>query len=166
MVRNRQGVEPVRPVASVGRRRTQRVKRANDPNTVWRLLDANFNRAREGLRVLEDSARFVMRQPAAARRLRELRHELDVLARIHYRRLLANRDVRGDCGRANPATTYTSGLSDLLAANFKRCEEALRVIEEYSRLLAPRARPTAQAIRFGVYHLEKRLCGARSNDRD
>ncbi len=124
---------------------------------IWRLLDANANRGREGLRILEDTARFVLDHAPAAKALRRMRHELDALVRTHYRTLLRHRQVETDSGRANPANAYKSGLSDLLAANFKRSGEALRVIEEYGRLLSPGAVAKAQALRFEVYTWEKKL---------
>jgi thiamine-phosphate pyrophosphorylase len=120
-------------------------------------LDANVNRAREGLRIVEDTARFVLENVAAARAFRGFRHALDELVRTHYRQLLSARQVETDSGRANPAQPYRNGVHDLLAANFKRCEEALRVIEEYGRILSPKAVSKAQALRFEIYKWEKRL---------
>ncbi len=123
---------------------------------MWRLLDANANRAREGLRVLEDTARFILNRPDASRALRALRHGLDSLVRLHYRTLLQGRDIANDFGRTNRASPHVKA-GDLLAANFKRCEEALRVLEEYGRLLSPDAVTTVQKIRFEVYQWEKKL---------
>jgi thiamine-phosphate pyrophosphorylase len=124
---------------------------------VWRLLDANANRAREGLRIIEDTARFVLDRPEAAKAIRTLRHGLDELVRGHYKSLLLARDVEHDSGRANPAKAYKGGVGALLAANFKRCEEALRVLEEYGRVMSPKAVKGAQTIRFKVYQWETKL---------
>ena len=124
---------------------------------VWRLLDANANRAREGLRVIEDTARFVLDQPAAAKAIRELRHGLDELVRGQYKTLLTARDVSHDSGRMNVAKPYKGGVGTLLVANFKRCEEALRVLEEYGRVLSPGATRRAQRLRFKVYEWETKL---------
>ena len=124
---------------------------------VWRLLDANVNRAREGLRVIEDTARFVLDKPAAAKALRRLRHSLDRLVRGHYRKLVAGRDSENDSGRSNVSMPYQGGVATLLAANFKRCTEALRVLEEYGRMLSPGATKRAQALRFQIYQWETKL---------
>lgn len=124
---------------------------------VWRLLDANANRAREGLRIIEDTARFVLGNPEAAKAIRGLRHGLDTLVRGHYKKLLAARDVAGDPGKANPSKPYKGGIEALLIANFKRCEEALRVLEEYGRGMSPGAVKGAQALRFQVYLWETKL---------
>jgi thiamine-phosphate pyrophosphorylase len=135
------------------------VNKATDKN-IWRLLDANVNRAREGLRIVEDTARFVLDHAAAARAFRGYRHDLDALVRMHYRQLLSARHVESDSGRKNPAKPYKNGVTDLLAANFKRCEEALRVIEEYGRILSPKAVAKAQGLRFEIYKWEKKMSGA------
>jgi thiamine-phosphate pyrophosphorylase len=124
---------------------------------VWRLLDANANRAREGLRVVEDTARFVLERADASDALRNMRHRLDELIREHYTTLLKNRDVETDPGKANVAAPHKEGVPALLASNFKRCEEALRVMEEYGRVVAPKAVSRVQALRFQVYQWEKKL---------
>ena len=124
---------------------------------VWRLLDANANRAREGFRILEDTARFVLDKPEAAKALRGMRHGVDELVRKHYKQLLSARDVAHDSGRSNAAKPYKGGLAVLVAANFKRCEEALRVLEEYGRVMSSGAVKKAQALRFEVYKWDKKL---------
>jgi thiamine-phosphate pyrophosphorylase len=128
---------------------------------VWRLLDANANRLREGLRVVEDTARFVLNRPGAAKAFRSLRHEFDGLIRGHYQPLVSHRDVERDSGRTNRSVSYRGGVSELVIANIKRCEEALRVFEEYGRVLSPRAVGIAQKLRFRVYQWEKRLLPRR-----
>ena len=124
---------------------------------VWRLLDANANRAREGLRVVEDTARFILDRPDASTALRQMRHKLDQLVRGHYPTLLQHRDTASDPGRENPSKPHSGGVLGLLAANFKRCEEAFRVLEEYGRVVSPRAVKGAQALRYEVYQWEKKL---------
>jgi thiamine-phosphate pyrophosphorylase len=133
------------------------LKKGLTPSQVWRLLDANANRAREGLRIVEDTARFILDKPEAAKALRGLRHGLDELVRGHYKELLSARDVGRDSGRTNSAKPYKGGIQALLEANFKRCEEALRVLEEYGRVMSPRVVKEAQALRFKVYQWETRL---------
>ena len=124
---------------------------------MWRLLDANANRAREGLRVIEDTARFVLEKADAAAAMRTLRHRLDELMRVHYKELIGNRDVEHDPGRINETKPNPGGIPAILATNFKRSSEALRVVEEYSRMIAPQAVRSVQSIRFQVYQWEKRL---------
>ena len=122
---------------------------------VLRLLDANLNRAREGLRVLEDTARFVWEKPAAFRALRQARHALDGATRRAYPRLLKARESQNDMGR-RLAETPRRSAKGLVAANFRRVEEALRVLEEYGKVIAPGAAESFKGIRFRIYQLEKR----------
>src|SRR5579863_2319913 len=80
---------------------------------IWRLLDANANRAREGLRVVEDTARFILVKPDASKALRQMRHRLDQIVRQHYGVLLQHRDVENDSGRANPSAHHRTGIPAL-----------------------------------------------------
>ena len=121
---------------------------------VYRLLDANLNRCREGLRVLEDTARFVREDSRFFRAFRRERHKLDILTRKLYPELLASRASRGDEGR----TISEGGRPDvnaLVSANFRRCEESLRVLEEYGKLFSARAGSEFKEMRFAAYRLEK-----------
>ncbi|MBP9699429.1 MAG: thiamine phosphate synthase, partial [Elusimicrobia bacterium] len=70
-----------------------------DNENIFRVLDANLNRAREGLRVLEDTARFVWDDRALFSSLRRARHGLDKATRSAYPRLVAGRESAKDMGR-------------------------------------------------------------------
>ncbi len=141
----------------MGSKRRRIGKPPLDEKNVWRIIDANTNRAREGLRIIEDTARFILGRADAAKAMRQIRHKVDSLVRSHYKTLLENRDVAADSGRTNRAAPYAGGVSDLVAANFKRCEEALRVLEEYGRVMSVSTVKKTQALRFQVYQWEKRL---------
>ena len=71
---------------------------------VLRALDANCNRAREGFRVAEDVARFILNNPKLLARLKKLRHEVTTaeksLFKSHQIRS-AVRDVEKDLGKGN-----------------------------------------------------------------
>ena len=129
----------------------------NGNERIWRLIDANANRAREGLRVIEDTARFILERKDASAALRRMRHDLDELVRAQYSKLLKYRAVETDPGRKNASKPHKTGIPALVAANFKRCEEAFRVLEEYGRVLAPGAVQKVQTLRYKVYQWEKRL---------
>lgn len=122
--------------------------------SVYRLLDANLNRCREGLRVLEDTSRFVYGDTVFFRLFRRERHKLDLLTRKLYPELIAARNSRDDEGRV----LKESGRPDvdsLVFANFRRCEESLRALEEYGKIFSARAGSEFKEIRFTVYQLEK-----------
>ncbi len=122
--------------------------------SILRLLDANLNRCREGLRVLEDTARFIFKDDGFFRSFRRERHKIDLLTRKLYPSLVQARNSLEDEGR----TMREGGrpnLHGLISANLRRCEESLRVLEEYGKLFSPRAGSEFKEVRFAVYQLEK-----------
>lgn len=145
-----------------------------------RLVDANLDRLGEGLRVLEDVARFLLNDVAASRRLKDLRHRLIKGLGPLEQGLLSARRVAEDVGAplpertglpvagtgARPAGRTTAAphedLPALVQANSRRAQESLRVLEEFSRLsggpLEGRAGGFEKA-RFEVYQLEQHLVG-------
>lgn len=141
---------------------------------IYRVLDANLNRLREALRVIEEYYRFIDERPAVCRRLKKLRHALvDMEGALGRSELLDNRDTAGDCfaDRNRPEELVRSrGLSALLAANFKRGQEACRVIEEYAKVIGgdlagARLSEKAKTARFALYAFEKELFGGTREKR-
>jgi len=125
---------------------------------LFRVLDANLNRAREGLRVCEEVARLVLDDAGLTRRCQRLRYSVDRAARLlPGPKLLQARDSRSDVGR--PALRGVARrhrkVQDLLTANLKRVQEALRVLEEFSRLGYPAAGRAFGPLRFKAYSLEQ-----------
>jgi len=127
--------------------------------SLLRLIDANANRALEGLRVCEDVARFHLESPRAFRRARALRHAVARAVRklpATPADLVRARGSSRDVGRRAPAARVAS-LDQLLLINFQRAKEALRALEESARLLAPREAATFQRLRFCTYEVERAL---------
>lgn len=127
----------------------------------YRMVDANFNRACEGLRVCEDYARLCRGDRALAAACRELRHRVRALAASVAAPCLAGRDAAGDVGRKISAASTADRRADgrdLVEANCKRVQEALRAAEEALKLVGryPLAKQ-AEACRFESYTLEKAL---------
>ena len=121
-----------------------------------RLFDANLNRAREGLRVLEDTARFVLCSKKLCLPLRNVRHKAAFITQSIYPELVCGRDAQTDMGRKIKESSRKDIFS-LAAANFRRVQEALRVLEEYSKILLPNSAREFKSLRFAVYTLEKRF---------
>jgi len=134
-----------------------------------RMMDASANRAREGLRVVEDIARFVLDDAHLTSLLKQLRHNLAAaLKPLDDGRFLAARDTTTDVG-----TTLTTerehqrgSLRDVLDANLSRVQESLRTLEELAKLQAdsqPGNAPSAAALfeqtRYDLYTLHKALAG-------
>jgi thiamine-phosphate pyrophosphorylase len=123
-----------------------------------RILDASANRAREGLRVIEDYVRFVLDDPGLTRRLKQVRHRLAVAERgLDESLLIRSRDTREDVG--THIMTHTERVREtpraVLAANFKRVAEALRSLEEYCKLTDVWLAGRYEVLRYDVYTLEK-----------
>ena len=124
-----------------------------------RLLDANANRALEGLRVCEEVVRFHAGSARHFRQLRALRHAVAGAMRglpVPVRELFAARESRRDVGRHAPSGRVAS-LEQLLLINFQRAKEALRTLEECSRLVAPRSTAVFQRLRFRTYEVERHV---------
>lgn len=120
------------------------------------MADANLNRAREGLRVLEDSARFLREDSNLSRRLKRLRHRLDFVSRRNYPKLLAARDSWRDIG-SRTKETGKRNVRGVLIANFRRSQEALRVLEEFSGIFGKNGSQGFKRIRFELYQIEKEM---------
>ena len=134
------------------------------PSPVFRLLDANFNRASEGLRVAEDTARFVLDDADLSASLKSMRHDVAGMAVAMGLSLLSGRDSIGDVGRESGIRVGAGQreLVDLLRANLKRAEESLRVIEEYAQipeLAGILDVALAESLRYRTYDCEKVLVG-------
>jgi thiamine-phosphate pyrophosphorylase len=134
----------------------------NDRNhtNVYRVLDANANRAREALRVAEEAARFDLERPDLAEALKRLRHDLRAgLARLDARALVLARDTAGDVGTAiwTDAERRRAGTADVARAAFKRLTESLRAIEEYGKVVDAAVAAAVEQLRYRAYDLEKRF---------
>lgn len=130
-----------------------------------RLIDANANRAREAARTLEDAARFLLGDADLAAGCKTLRHDLaQTLSSFPMLAAFAARDVRGDVGtHLRTASEYQRhSVRDVVVAAGKRLTEALRVLEEYGKVVAPEAGPKLEALRYRAYDLEARLVLALS----
>ncbi len=123
-------------------------------NKIFRVIDANLNRAKEGLRVIEDVSRFVFDNAATSKKLKAVRHSLDRISMRYYPELLSARDSDNDVGRS-PGEKKRADIYALLVANFRRVEEAMRVLEEFSKLISEKAGYDYKKMRYTVYIVEK-----------
>ena len=131
-----------------------------DRQRVVRVLDANINRAREALRVLEEYARLVLEDAGLTEHTKAVRHDLVACIPDELNRLLiGSRDIVADVGRtiAAPSEYQRSNISDVTTAATKRLGEALRTIEEYGKTIDSAFAQSVEAIRYRVYELEQRI---------
>jgi len=153
------------------------------PHQPLRIVDANLNRSVEGLRVLEDVARFVLNDATLSQQLRSTRHSLAEVGESLGIILLEERDSKHDVGRENviarPPSVIANrpsviasrrrsnlnrqsypDLASLVGANANRVEESLRVLEELAKLGELSSKLDAakfEKVRFRLYSVEKEM---------
>ncbi len=126
-----------------------------------RIIDANLNRIREGIRVIEDILRFHLHNKIYIKELKKIRHEITSLIPKVYDEIdiVKYREAVNDPGRKIKLKTEQerTSLRNVLLANFKRIEESLRVLEEIIKLKNTDVSEEIKKIRFKVYTLEKKV---------
>jgi len=125
---------------------------------IYRIIDANFNRAREAIRVVEDYCRFVLNCEPLSGRAKQLRHELSAaINELGLAELIAARDTLGDVGVGQRIDNQLSrqDIKDCFVADSKRFTEALRVLSETSNAINPSISGRIEKLRYGFYTLEK-----------
>jgi thiamine-phosphate pyrophosphorylase len=128
-----------------------------DRGVVLRVLDANANRCAEGLRVVEEIARFSMEDGALTGRLKDARHRVRRSVAALAGGGLAHRDSAGDVGSGSATASELArgSLSGVARANFARAEEALRVLEEFGKLIDEDGSRAFKSLRFELYTIER-----------
>jgi thiamine-phosphate pyrophosphorylase len=137
-----------------------------EQTTVLRILDASANRAREGLRVVEDFVRFSLDDAHLSELLKSARHQLrTVLQNFDTQSLIDSRNTRADVGTEISTSTEMMRVDSLsvVQASLKRVQEATRTLEEYSKVLPAPNTSTAQSgasqkleqLRYELYSIEK-----------
>jgi hypothetical protein len=124
-----------------------------DKKLLFRGIDANLNRVKEGLRVLEDTNRFLLNNKKISTKLKQLRHLATLKNSEQY---LEFRDVDNDSLRQTLETeNQRFEISDILISNYKRVQESSRVLEEFFKLHSIENSEKFKQIRYEIYKLEK-----------
>ena len=121
-----------------------------------RILDTNLNRCKEGLRVVEDTCRFVFCDETLYKKIRKVRHLSSKYLVEQYEQMLSARDSIKDSGRKAKEQSRQN-LKNIVIANFKRAQESLRVLEEYSKIIDFNIALKYKALRYEVYTIEKKM---------
>ena len=128
---------------------------------LYRILDANFNRVAEGLRVCEEVSRFILNEGTLSLRLRIIRHTIQrklkkIIGKGGY--LIEARDTLKDVGRdISLGELGRKDYNDIFFANIQRVKESVRVLEEFSKLLNKKAALDFKKIRYEIYGIEKKI---------
>ncbi len=122
---------------------------------LFRVIDANINRLKEGIRVVEDILRYRDNNKELSSRLKSLRHKAQIQ---ETKELLKNRDSVNDVLRPSTKSEQSrSTLEDILTANFKRAQESARVLEELYKLDNIDYSENFKTLRYELYTLEKEV---------
>ncbi|MEW6621497.1 MAG: thiamine-phosphate pyrophosphorylase [bacterium] len=128
---------------------------------IYRIIDANINRAKEGIRVVEDVCRFVLEDEELTSKLKKIRHQIGKLTHklVNYSSLLTSRDSECDPGLSISAQNKgkRKDYVDLVISNMCRAEESCRVLEEISKLKDENLSFEFEKIRYALYLLEKEV---------
>jgi thiamine-phosphate pyrophosphorylase len=130
-------------------------------NGLYRVIDANINRAKEGLRVCEEITRFILNSKSLTDNLKKIRHEIDPLASAFRKNpeLLSQRDSVKDVGLKiySRAELKRQDFADVFNANIQRVKESIRVLEEFTKLDDVKVALGWRKIRYDIYAFEKKV---------
>jgi thiamine-phosphate pyrophosphorylase len=130
-----------------------------------RIVDANINRTKEGLRVCEEVTRFILNSRSQTAALKKIRHEVDVACRgiVSKEILLEDRASLKDVGLNIYANELKRrNIRDVFFANIQRVKESIRVLEEFSKLVNVNSALKFKRARYKVYEIEKKTAKAIS----
>ncbi len=122
---------------------------------LFRVIDANLNRLKEGIRVVEDILRYRDNNKELSSKLKNLRHLCQVKETTQ---LLKYRDTANDVLRSSIKSELNrSGIQSIILANFKRAQESSRVLEELYKLHSEEYSENFKYIRYELYSIEKEV---------
>lgn len=122
---------------------------------LFRVIDANLNRLKEGIRVVEDIMRYRDNNKELSSQLKSLRHKAKIQ---ETKELLQHRDSINDVLRPTTQSELNrTGIESIILANFKRAEESSRVLEELFKLHNIAYSENFKHIRYELYNLEKEI---------
>ena len=129
---------------------------------ILRIIDANLNRVREGLRVCEDIIRFALQDKNAAKSLKVVRHSATNLVlkskKISLAELLSERDTASDKTKFIDFKPKSGiDISDIFMSNIERVKESFRVLEECFKIIDGKISQGYRKLRFDTYDIEKRI---------
>ena len=130
-----------------------------DRNKLYRIIDANYNRAKEGFRVCEDVCRFVLNNEKLTKEFKLIRHKLTgTVSSLKIVDIIESRDIKGDVGKKSSRSELRrKKITDILFANIQRVKESVRVLEEFTKLINKKLADQLKTIRYKIYAIEKKI---------
>jgi len=129
-------------------------------NNILKILDANLNRSREGLRVCEDILRFLFQDDKLTKRIKTLRHNLTdvfISSSFNKKEIIQHRNIHTDKTKYfNPEQEFSKkNIEEIFESNIQRVQESLRVLEEITKLEDINLSKEFKTLRFKAYDVEK-----------
>ncbi len=126
---------------------------------ILRIVDANYNRTKEALRVVEDLLRFLWEDKSLTRKLKHMRHNLtEIFNRNLFNKMISQRDSQKDIGKTlDSLELKRRDIKDILFANLQRAKESVRVLEEISKIINKNSVCKLKKMRYNLYSLEKNV---------
>jgi len=127
---------------------------------IIRIIDANLNRVQEGLRVCEDTTRFMLDDNLSTRSLKAIRHKIHraiASAKLTKSLLCESRNTKADVGTDFSWLEEREDWQSVFYANLQRVKESLRVLEEFFKLFDNKTGEKFKILRFEVYEFEKKV---------
>ena len=126
---------------------------------ILRIIDANLNRLKEGLRVCEDICRFILDDRGLSKNYKDIRHKVSQVLEefLNARKIIQTRDIIKDVGKRSVKLEFKRrNFKDIFIANVQRSKESLRVIEEFNKLFDKDIAGQFKILRYKIYDLEKK----------
>ncbi len=128
---------------------------------IHRIIDANTNRLKEGLRVIEDIIRFIANDKKLTYGFKNLRHGItSCLAEVTELKsisIIKDREAEKDVGKHSIRQEFKrNSVLDIFLANAQRIKESIRVLEEFFKLYDKKTAAHFKSLRYKMYVLEKR----------
>ena len=127
-------------------------------NLIYRILDVNFNRTAEGLRVCEEVMRFILNDHYLTEQFKSTRHKISsLLKNKKNKEFIKKRNSLHDVGRHMlQGELRRRDYQEIFFANMQRVKESIRVLEEFYKLIEPKIAVRFKGIRYHVYDIERR----------
>ena len=122
-------------------------------HSLFRTIDANINRYKEGIRVVEDILRYEFNS-SLAKELKNLRH----IKIPEYEKYVQFRDSINDILKpSTKSEQQRNSIKDIIISNLKRSQESARVLEESFKIFDIITSEKFKSARYELYNLEKEI---------
>lgn len=126
---------------------------------IYRIIDANINRAKEGLRVCEEITRFLLDNRRLTAEFKKIRHKISALSQKIFAsgELILSRSAARDIGKKIYANELKrADINSVFFANVQRSKESVRTLEEFTKLINRASAIEFKKLRYHIYEIEKK----------